>query len=186
MRPFFSLNAGEYLVVAHIERYFKRVDAWLPTRDTGVDLLVSDRQGRRTVGLQVKYSKDFLVTSRPGRFGPEYQKKLRACGWWTVDRNKLRDSRADYWILVLQGFAARSEDHVIIPQTVLWRRLRNRTPTKRKVHVFMWVTEDRQCWETRSLTRSDEHRILYGEYRSTEREYTEWLNNWKPIARLNR
>ena len=105
MRPFFSLNAGEYLATAHIERHFKWADVWLPSRDTGVDLLVSGRRNGRTVGLQVKYSKDFLVTSRPGRFGPEHQKKLRASGWWTVDRDKLRDSRADYWIFVLQGFA---------------------------------------------------------------------------------
>ncbi len=186
MRPFLSLNAGEYLATAHIEREFRKAQVWMPSRDTGVDLLVSDRRRRHTVALQVKYSKDFLVTSRPGRFGPEYQKHLRACGWWTVDRTKLRDSTADYWIFVLQGFAARSEDYVIVPQGVLWRRLRGRTPTKQKVHVFLWVTEEEQCWDTRALSRDDELRIVSGDFHNAQSDYTEWLNNWKPIAQLNR
>jgi hypothetical protein len=86
----------------------------------------------------------------------------------------------------LQGFAARSEDYVIVPQGVLWRRLRNRTPTKRKVHVFLWVTEEEQCWDTRALTRADEYRILSGDFHNAQPDYIDWLNNWKPIARLNR
>jgi hypothetical protein len=142
----------------------------VPGRDTGVDLLVTDRRRRRTVALQVKYSKDFLVTSRPGRFGPAYQKQLRACGWWTVDRDKLHHSPADYWVLVVQGFAARSEDYVIVPPLELWRRLRHRTPSKRKVHVFLWVTEGNQCWDTRALSRDDEHRILSSDYRDSRRD----------------
>jgi hypothetical protein len=85
MRPLFTLHAGEYLVGAHIEQRFKRVNVWVPARDTGVDLLASDRANRGTVSLQVKFSKDFLVTHH----GPEFQKELRACGWWTIMRNPL-------------------------------------------------------------------------------------------------
>jgi predicted helicase len=74
MRPLFTVHAGEYLVGAHIEWRFKRVNVWVPVRDTGVDLLVSDEWNRQTVSLQVKFSKDFLVTHH----GPEFQKALRA------------------------------------------------------------------------------------------------------------
>jgi hypothetical protein len=49
-----------------------------PVRDTGVDLLVSDHRNREAVSLQVKFSKDFLVT----HMAPEFQQQLRACGWW--------------------------------------------------------------------------------------------------------
>jgi hypothetical protein len=87
----FTVHAGEHLVGAHIEHRFRRVNVWVPVRDTGVDLLVSDRANRSTVSLQVKFSKDFLVTHH----GPEFQKELRACGWWTINRGKLAKSRLD-------------------------------------------------------------------------------------------
>jgi len=102
MRPLFTIHAGEYLVGAHIERSFKRVNVWVPVRDSGVDFLVSDAPNRRSISLQVKFSKDFLVT----HWGPEFQKELRACGWWTINRAKLAKSPADYWVFVLQGFAS--------------------------------------------------------------------------------
>jgi hypothetical protein len=91
----------------------------VPTRDTGVDLLVSDRHNRRAVSLQVKFSKDWLVT----HMGPEFQQGLRACGWWKLNRDKLRLSGADFWVFVLLGFAARSVDFVVVPPRELLRRL---------------------------------------------------------------
>lgn len=77
MKPLFTIHGGEYLVGSYIERHFKRVNVWVPSRDTGVDLLVSDPRNRRPVSLQVKFSKDYLVTD----MGPEFQKPLRVCGW---------------------------------------------------------------------------------------------------------
>jgi hypothetical protein len=38
------------------------VNVWIPTKDTGVDLLVSDRKNKKAVSLQVKFSRDFLAT----------------------------------------------------------------------------------------------------------------------------
>ena len=185
MRPFFSLHAGEQLVANYIERHYKRATVWIPSRDTGVDLLVADPRRQHTVGLQVKFSRDWLVTETH-KFGPEFQKQLRACGWWTINRHKLRHSQADYWVLVLLGFAARSVDFVIVPPRELWRRLRHRTPTKSKVHVYFWTTEAGRCWETRDVTRAEEHRIASGDYENRNRDFKPWLNNWTPVARLNR
>jgi hypothetical protein len=93
MKPLVTIHAGEYLVGAYIEQHFKRINVWIPLRDTGIDLLVSDRRNGRSLSLQVKFSKDFLVT----HMGPAFQKQLRACGWWTINREKLRTSPADYW-----------------------------------------------------------------------------------------
>ncbi len=61
MKPIFSVHAGEYLTGSHIEGKFRHVNVWLPAKDTGIDLLVSDSTNRHTVSLQVKFSKDFLV-----------------------------------------------------------------------------------------------------------------------------
>lgn len=181
MRPLFTLHAGEYLVASHIEKRFKRASVWVPSRDTGVDLLVSDQRNRRTVALQVKFSKDFLVT----HMGPEFQKQLRACGWWTIDRDKLQASQADYWVFVLQGFASRTVDYVVVPPRQLWRRLRAIHGNQRKIQTYIWITEAKSCWETRGLHRPDQLLIAHGEYHHRNREFTQWLNNWSPVAQLS-
>jgi hypothetical protein len=182
MKPLFTVHAGEYLVGAHIEHSFKRANVWVPTRDTGVDLLVSDAANRRTISLQVKFSKDFLVTHH----GPEFQKELRACGWWTINRAKLAKSLAGYWVFVLQGFASRSTDFVVVPRADLLRRLDAIHGRQRTFQVYLWTTERNRCWETRGLNRAEELQVAHGSFRHPTRDMTRWLNNWKPVAALNR
>ena len=182
MKPLFMLHAGEYLVGAHIEQTFKRTNVWVPLRDTGVDLLVSDRQNRTSVSLQVKFSKDFLVT----QMGPEFQKQLRACGWWTINRDKLAKSPAGYWVFVLQGFASRSTDFVVVPREQLLRNLDAIHGRRKRIQVYIWVTEGDRCWEARELRRADQLRVADGTFKHPYRDLTRWLNNWKPVARLNR
>src|SRR5450830_1590543 len=160
MKPLFTIHAGEYLVGSHIEQQFPHLNVWVPSRDTGVDLLVSDRRNRRAVSLQVKFSKDFLVT----HMGPVFQKELRACGWWTIDQRKLRTSPADFWVFVLLGFARRTVDFIIVPPRELWRRLRSIHGSQKMIQSYLWVTEGRQCWETRGLQRKDQLRIADGVY----------------------
>ena len=43
MKSLFTVHAGEYLVGSHIERNFKRVNVWLPAKDTGVEQLAPYR-----------------------------------------------------------------------------------------------------------------------------------------------
>ncbi len=182
MRPLFTVHAGEYLVGAHIEQRFKRANVWVPVRDTGVDLLVSDEANRQSIALQVKFSKDFLVTHH----GPEFQKQLRACGWWKVNRSKLAKSPADYWVFVLQGFASRSTDFVVVPRSELVRRLDTIHGRQKTFQVYLWTTERNSCWETRALTRAEELQVAHGSFRDASRNLTQWLNNWEPVAQLNR
>jgi len=182
MKPLFTIHAGEYLVGSEIERRFRHVNLWVPSRDTGVDLLVSDRRNRRTVSLQVKFSKDFLVT----HMGTVFQKNLRACGWWTIDQAKLRKSPADFWVFALHGFSKRTIDFVVVPPRELWRRLRAIHGPQKMIQSYLWVTENGQCWEARGLLRNDQVRIVDGLYRSRNREFTTWLNSWDPVARLNK
>jgi len=33
---------------------------------------------------------------------PEYRDKLLSCGWWTLNREKIRESPADYSVFVLR------------------------------------------------------------------------------------
>ena len=181
MRPLFTIHGGEYLVGSHIEQKFKRVKVWIPSRDTGIDLLVTDRRSRRKVGLQVKFSKDFLVT----HMGAAFQEQLRACGWWTINRNKLHASPADFWVLVLLGFGRRSADFVIVPTSILQRQLQILYGSPEVIQMYLWVTENDACWETRGLRRREQLRILDGSFSHRHRNFRKWLNNWSPVMRLN-
>ncbi len=181
MKPLFSVHAGEYLTGSHIERQFRHVNLWVPAKDTGIDLLVSDRRNRRAISLQVKFSKDFLVTHMRG---PEFQRTLRACGWWTLSSDKLNRSPADYWVFVLQGFANSSVDFVLIPPQELSRRLRRIHGRQKIFQVYLWVTKSGRCWESRGLKRSDRLLITDGRFAHRYRDFTDWLNAWSPVARL--
>lgn len=187
MKPMFSVHAGEYLTGSHIEKKFRNVHLWVPAKDTGIDLLVSDPANRKTVSLQVKLSKDYLVTHMQ-RHGPEAQQKLRACGWWTLNKEKLSRSPADYWVLVLLGFAKMSMDCVVIPPKELERRLLDVHPEQRKQkiwQVYVWVTKTGGCWETRHLSKSDEQLVIDDNFPDPDRDFRRYLNVWGPVARLN-
>ena len=56
-----SIHAGEYLVGSYIEKYLKNLSVWIPAKDTGIDLLISDLARGKIVTIQVKYSKDYMV-----------------------------------------------------------------------------------------------------------------------------
>jgi hypothetical protein len=186
MKPMFSVHAGEYLTGSHIEERFRHVNLWVPVKDTGIDLLVSDRRNRRTVSMQVKFSKDFLVANMRKQ-APEFQRKLRACGWWTIHHEKLRRSAADYWVFVLQGFANASVDYVVIPPKELLRRLRriHHTQQPKLWQVYLWVTKTNSCWETRGLKRSDELLITEDKFSDPHRDFKRFLNAWGKVASLN-
>ncbi len=182
MKPLFTVHGGEYLVGSYIEQHFKRVNVWVPSRDKGADLLVSDRHNRRSLSLQVKFSKDFLVT----HMGPEFQKDLRASGWWKIDRDKLRTSPADFWVLVLLGFARRTTDFVILPPKELWKRLRSIHGSQKTIQSYLAVTERERCWETRGLVHEDQLQVANGTYREARRDFSKWLNKWAPVAQLDK
>ena len=54
MRPLFTIHAGEFVVGDYVERTFRRVNLWVPSRDTGTDLLVTDSKNKKAVSLQVQ------------------------------------------------------------------------------------------------------------------------------------
>jgi hypothetical protein len=52
MQPMFTVHAGEYLVGSYVEDKFKNYKVWVPSKDTGIDLLVTDAKNSRAVSLQ--------------------------------------------------------------------------------------------------------------------------------------
>ena len=78
MRPLFTIHGGEYLTGLYIQQKLK-LNVWIPAKDTGIDLLVTDPKNRRSVSVQVKYGKDFL-TGKPAAL----RNKLRCLSWFTI------------------------------------------------------------------------------------------------------
>jgi hypothetical protein len=181
MKPLFTLHAGEIVVGEHIEREYKNVKVWVPTKDTGVDLLVTNKN-KKALSLQVKYSKNF----ESGLNDAELDKGLRACGWWTLNRRKI-NSDADYWIFVFRGFESTHFDFIIIQPAELLRRLDAIYPKMLNTcHTYFWVTKGKKCWTTRGLGKTNQSLIAQGKFLKYENwDFSEYLNNWNPIKELN-
>ena len=64
MKSLFTIHAGEFVVGDYIERKFRRVNLWVPSRDTGMDLLVTNSNNEKAISLQIKFSRDFLAIRR--------------------------------------------------------------------------------------------------------------------------
>src|SRR4051794_14495004 len=100
MKPIFTIHAGEYLVASEIEKKFRDYFIWLPSKDSGIDLLITNYNNTKTVSLQVKFSKDFNTTHAKEIFRPD----IRGTGWWTLNSEKIQNSRADLWVFILYSF----------------------------------------------------------------------------------
>jgi hypothetical protein len=177
MKPLFTIHAGEYLVAEYIERSY-RWNVWVPSKDTGIDLLVTDASNRKTVSLQVKFSKDFNLTH-----GSSLDKKnLLAAGWWTHDPSKIDKSKADFWIFVLPSFEEKQESYIILPPVELLRRFKAlHNSFKKRIHSYLRVTKTNRCWEARGLSKKEQELIAKDLFSDENRNFTKFLNAWKQI-----
>ncbi|MGB0239046.1 MAG: hypothetical protein ACPG4B_08235 [Cycloclasticus sp.] len=182
MKPIFTIHAGEYLVGDEIERMSKNLRVWVPSKDTGIDLLVTDIHCKKTVSLQVKFSKDFLGNS----IKTEATRNLKSGGWWQFEKSKIEMSPADYWVLVLYQFQTRDYDFVVIKPSQLLSMYNELAPGNKKVQSYIWVTDEEQpsCWEGRGLKKIDKINISNGKFRSKTRNLTKHLNNWTVLKKL--
>lgn len=177
MKPLFTIHAGEFVVASYVEQRFKDYLVWIPSRDTGVDLLVTDKHCKAAVSLQVKFSRDFLATHMADALRPG----LKACGWFSLKPQKLSKSAAQFWILVLYPFNQKEADFVIAPPFAILDMLESLHGKRNSIQSYVWVTKNKRCWETRGLSRKDHLLISQGSYENPARELTQYLNNWNPI-----
>lgn len=180
MKPIFTIHAGEYLVGSYIEKKYKKARVWIPSSDTGIDFLVTNEQLDRAVSLQVKFSKDFL--GNDGGSNPFLETQLKSVGWWKFNVDKLRNSPADLWILVLYRFSYKDFDFVVIEPSELFTRYKKLDRTSEIIQSFVSVTERGKCWETRGLGKSDQESITIGTFNDPARDLSLYLNNWQPLT----
>ncbi len=185
--PLFTIHAGEYLVGSRIEAQFPWARVWVPSRDTGVDLLVTDSSDRRrSVALQVKTSKNSMQDPGMASKGEEFRREILACGWWTYNFAKMGDGETDLWVLVMLSLGPSQTQYVLIPPEELKDRLRRIHPKgideAKPVHSYLLVTRTGKAWETRGLSGKDEDRIVEGTYRDDARDFSRYLNAWDLLA----
>lgn len=179
MKPIFTIHAGEYLVGTEIEESFPDLRVWLPSKDTGVDLLVTDNRHRKVASLQVKFSKDYLGTGKNSAATPA----IRSGGWWKFDQRKIEISQADYWVFVLYQFHTRAFDFVVIPPAKLLERYRQIGVRTTVIQSYFWVTTEGRCWETRGLPKPELAKICDGTYTQRARDFSRFLNAWSFATR---
>jgi hypothetical protein len=178
MKPIFTIHAGEYLVGSHIESKFKKLNVWLPTKDTGIDLLVTDNTNKKAASLQVKFSKSFLVENKSDAL----KRGLKATGWWTIKREKIVKSSADLWVFVLYAFDQKKFDFIIIPPHELFKRLETIHRQEKVMQTYFYVTKKNKCWETRGLGIRDQVLVAENMYSNKQRDFTKYLNNWALVT----
>jgi hypothetical protein len=176
MRPLFTLHAGEYLVGLHVQKSL-RLNAWIPAKDTGIDLLVTDSSNLRAVSLQVKYGKDFLPEMKA-----ELRRSLRCLSWFTLNRTKLAKSQAQFWVFVLRGFESDDSDFVVIPTVDLRQRMR-KLHNKGTLQIYLCTGSD-FCWETRGLG-DDRLQMEEGVRKEPLRDFKQYLNakGWAALTK---
>jgi len=168
--------------VSEIERQFRHVNVWIPAKDTGVDILVSNTDNSRAVSLQVKFSRDYFAT----HLKEGLRAQVRAFGWWTPTRKQIEKSSAQYWIFVLYGFANKDPDFIIIKPDDLLKRLDAiHDGTAEKFHIYLWVTSSNKCYETRGLNEKEKQSIADKTFQQDARDFSAYLNEWAPIKALN-
>src|SRR3989339_1425367 len=160
MKPIFTIHAGEYLVGDFLEKQFPECDVWIPSKDTGTDLLIANSRNRkRNIGIQVKFSKDFLPQMEASFHG-----SLSACGWWTLNSDKTQHSNAELWVLAAYSFVEKRVQHIIIEPKELLKRLNKIHGQQKSINTYLWVTQDGKCFETRGLNKETANKLITGDY----------------------
>lgn len=177
MKPLFTVHEGEFLVGDYINRnHGKKYEVWVPTKDEGVDLLVTRRKGKqRPVRVQVKFSRSFETKLVPAE-------KFLARGWFTLKPDKLRKSKADLWVFAI--LTLRHQAYYVLVPT---RELVKRIPKKpgKMWNLYLTVFRPKQCYDLRGVKKDEAHIVVLGGKRNKRLDYTEFLENWSLLAQMS-
>jgi len=189
MRPLFTVHAGEFIVGEFIEQNFRNLNVWIPSKDTGIDFLITDQSNTRTLSLQVKLSRDY---KNPEALD-DFQHGLDAAGWLTLSHEKIKESQANYWVFVLVSHERRIKPQfIIITPDELLNRLSTIHPGKKSYHFYPWIITTKQkskiAIQGRGLSNKQKQLLVEKGIQKVEedRDLTSFLNNWAELENLNK
>jgi len=190
MKQFYSIHEGEYLAGICINKAIKNCDLWIPAKDRGVDILLTNKNNnKKNVSLQIKHSKDYTPAN-----SVKIQKHFRSCGWWrfgksavknSLKKNKKNKKPADFWVFTLHSFSVNKTDCIVIKTTELYERLSKINKKGKSEQTYFWITKSGKCFETRDIEKLQKKDILDGKFNSIDpkRDFTRYLNKWDPVKR---
>jgi len=176
MRSLFNIHAGEYLVGSKLETHQRKPNVWIPSKDVGIDLLVSCKNSKNLTSIQVKFSKDYNFCKFPRRSQDDGSEDgFLAGGWWQFKSDKIVKSTADYWVLVLYSANKNIGTHfIVLKPAVLLSRLQSlRGHDKKTLNTYLEIHEKNKCFETRQLKKAGRQRL---DQIDIKRDFTEFLD----------
>lgn len=186
MKQFYPINEGEYLVGLCLNQAIKECELWIPAKDKGTDILVTNKDDyKKSVSLQVKYSKDHLPSQ-----SAEDQKFYRSCGLWNFGQTAIKTSMdknpVDFWVIAIHSLFENKTDCIVIAPTDLYKRFSKFKEEGKSAKTYFWITKDGKCFETRGLKKPQQKLLIEGKFNAIEpeRNFTGYLNNWKPVRQL--
>ena len=184
MRPIFTIHAGEYLVADYIERTYEQLNVWVPSKDAGIDLLVTNETNTSAISLQVKSSKSYTPTFAPS----DYEKELVVGGLVNLNHKSLEDSTADLWVIILISHERETPpQHIVIPPKELLEHL---IAVHGKSERYMFYPQIKKAGksklalEGRGLKKADKQAIVQGHFELDARDLTPFLEDWKALDKL--
>jgi hypothetical protein len=176
MTPIFTVHAGEYLVGTHLERTFRGCRVWIPSKDSGIDLLLTNASCSRTVPLQVKYSRDYVDSSVAD---PTFRTITRS-SFVSLQRQKIETSPARYWVIVLHSFTSKSPCFLVITPTELLKRIETHHGRQKTYRLYFCAVGESNCWELRCPVAEKRKALALGTI-TPSRDFSEFLDNWSKI-----
>ena len=176
MRPLFTIHAGEFLVADYIERNYTKNNhfrVWVPSKGDGIDLLITNSDCGKGVSVQVKFSKSF-----------DCEREYDASGWWLLNKKKIQNSVADYWVFVLPKFCGKrtySDCYYFFlrPQELL-KRLMKIHGDRASYNMYLTV-KGNTVIESRELRKRD--RIKLFAEPNGDRDFSLFLNRWEKLLK---
>lgn len=181
MRPLFTIHAGEFLVGEFIEKCFPALNVWIPAKDTGIDLLVTNMKASTMVSLQVKLSRDYKLPEASS----DFDRHLVAAGWMTLSHDKIANSSADYWVFVLVSHERKMQPQfIVIPPAELLKRLVATHGQSKSYHFYPWVTKSAVALDGRGLHKTEKKQLADGSLLLGDRDLSVFLDNWDALKNI--
>ena len=177
MKPFYTIDAGEFLVGSRIEKELPGISLWFPAKDEGDDLLLLDREEGRFCTVQIKVSRDYLATHIDDFFHPH----LECCGWFTPRRSKIETSVADFWLIGLHSYGHQRLNILIVSPKELLRRYDAIHGNRDRLQSYFWLTKNNRVFETRGLTKEQSRAVAEGDFEDVDRDFSSFLNRWDSL-----
>jgi hypothetical protein len=179
MKPIFTIHAGEYLFGNAVEARFPKLRNWIPSKDNGIDFLITDEFCKEPLSIQVKYSKDFNWSHG----NPKLKPHVKSIGWYSLTREKIELSKADYWVLVNYDGMRRDADFLFIKPSELLTKFDSLGRSGKRIESYILITNENNCYETRGIGKKQLESILIGELDNTNRDLKSYLSNWNIIKK---